>query len=66
MKIDTLKKMIEIEYERSDSKSDFKYEVYRLLDLFESDMDSIKLERPSEKKVDELRKKLLDYNFTSK
>lgn len=44
MKKETLKQLIEVEYERCETISQFKSEVFRLLDLYESDenvMDGI-------------------------
>jgi hypothetical protein len=44
MKKETLKQLIEVEYERCETISQFKSEVFRLLDLYESDgnvIDSI-------------------------
>lgn len=37
MTIETLKKLIEIEFERTGTISQFKHEVLRLIDLYESD-----------------------------
>jgi len=37
MTIETLKKLIEIEFERTGTISQFKHEVFRLIDLYESD-----------------------------
>ena len=37
MTLETLKQLIEIEFERTGTLSQFKHEVFRLLDLYESD-----------------------------
>lgn len=39
MTIETLKKLIEIEFERTGTMSQFKHEVFRLIDLYESDKE---------------------------
>lgn len=41
MKKETLKQLIEVEYERCETISQFKSEVFRLLDLYESDENVI-------------------------
>jgi hypothetical protein len=43
MTIETLKKLIEIEFERTGTISQFKHEVFRLIDLYESDKKPISL-----------------------
>lgn len=40
MEKETLKKLIEIEYERSETISQFKSSVFRLIDMYESDNTS--------------------------
>ena len=37
MTLETLKQLIEVEYERVETISQFKHEVFRLIDLYESD-----------------------------
>jgi hypothetical protein len=39
MTIETLKQLIEIEFDRSETISQFKSEVFRLIDLYEQDKD---------------------------
>jgi len=41
MTLETLKQLIEIEFERTGTISQFKHEVFRLLDLYESDKKPI-------------------------
>lgn len=43
MTIETLKKLIEIEFERTGTISQFKHEVFRLIDLYESDKQPISM-----------------------
>lgn len=43
MTLETLKQLIEIEFERTGTISQFKHEVFRLLDLYESDKKPISL-----------------------
>jgi hypothetical protein len=66
MKIETLKKMIEFEEDKCETISQFKKEVFRLLDLFESDGEVFKIEIPDDTALSTLKKKLLMDNFTSK
>ena len=43
MTLETLKQLIEIEFERTGTISQFKHEVFRLVDLYESDKKPISL-----------------------
>lgn len=38
MKLETLKELIEIEYDRCETLSQFKSEVFRLLEMYDKDM----------------------------
>lgn len=64
MKIETLKELIEIEFDRCETISQFKSEVFRLLDMYDNDREKTTLETDTIKNV--LDKMILDYNRTSK
>jgi len=60
MKIETLKELIEIEFDRCQTISQFKSEVFRLLDVFEGDYEPIHIHKPSSQHFDEVYKKLTE------
>jgi hypothetical protein len=64
MKIETLKELIEIEFRRCETISQFKSEVFRLLDVYDNDREKSNLQTEPIKNV--LDTMILDYNRTSK
>lgn len=66
MKIETLKKLIRIESERTFSKDEFMEQVFRLLDVFENDFEPIQITLPTESEIDELTKKFKQDVWASK
>jgi hypothetical protein len=66
MKIETLKELIEIEFRRCQTISQFKSEVFRLLDVFENDFEPIQITIPTESEIDKLTKKLKQDVWASK
>jgi hypothetical protein len=64
MKIETLKELIRIENERTFSQDELMNQVFRLLDIFESDYEPIKIVQPSQKDFELLCEKIkLNQNY---
>jgi hypothetical protein len=66
MKIETLKELIEIEFDRCKTISQFKSEVFRLLELFERDFEPIQITIPTDSELDKLYKTLNQDVWSSK
>lgn len=64
MKIETLKELIEIEFDRCETISQFKSEVFRLLDVYDKDREKSNL--ISDPITNILDKMKMDFNRTSK
>jgi hypothetical protein len=60
MKIETLKELIENDYDRCENISQFKNEVFRLLDVFDNDYEPMNIHKPSSQHFDEVYKKLTE------
>jgi hypothetical protein len=58
MKIETLKELIRIENERTFSQDELMNQIFRLLDIFESDYEPIKIVQPSQKDFELLCEKI--------